>query len=228
MTAPAIVLTIPFPGFYDSALSHELNQAEEMFIDQLIGQGEYGGIVNPEFPDVSEGDAAEAVFNSVDYRAAHREIAEEYAGQFAHALNANLPGGVAPFALTYEGMDSPREYNFAADRCYMRLPLADFARMRAALDPAIWEETLAEMFTSYDGFHSHYSPDPARWVTKPLDEYDHNEAGAVLRAYIQTHWDDFDEMELIERMAGNGVFLYALDDAVDFDKLRGLLAKKGR
>jgi hypothetical protein len=57
-----ITLTIPFPGFYESALSAELDRAEEQLIGYLTGKGDYASD-EPEFPNVSEQDAAEALMN---------------------------------------------------------------------------------------------------------------------------------------------------------------------
>lgn len=204
-----ILLTIPFPGFYDSALSDALDFEEEMLAESLTD----------EFPTVDAGDARDAIYWAADYPKAYREIARDYAEDFAHMLNEEMQ---PPFALEFESITSPREYNFTTDRCFMQLPLADFERMRKACDEDKLAALIRETFTSRDGFASFYSNDINTWNDKPLGEYDHNEAGTVLRAYIATHCDDPGDLEwrIVDRLRDRRTFGSALDAALDWDALR--------
>ena len=100
--------------------------------------------------------------------------------------------------MTFESMDSPREYNFATDRVYGEIPLKVlreiFRRSKAEK-----HETLAAIigarFTSYDGFASFYSPDLDSWLAKagPLAGWDHNELGTLLIAGLQMAGETFGE-----------------------------------
>ena len=217
-----ITLTIPFPGFYESVLSQELDREEEMLAGSLTGDGDYGDVDGPEFPGVSASDACNAIYNAASYRDAHNALARSWSEVFADMLARECN---VKWALTFESMHSPREYNFTTDRVFVTLPVEDFAIMRAACDAEAFADILREEFTSRDGFSSFYSNDPEDW-DKPLAEYDHNEAGAVLLAYMRTHWEDYDDMAVFERLTEGSAFSEALDEAIDWNKLRAELAEK--
>jgi len=212
-----ITLTIPFPGFYESILSSELDRAEEQLAESLVAHGEAFGL--------EPSDVIEALMYTRDYSVACRAIAKEYAEAFADFVTQETQARTdAPFAFTYDTMDSPREYNFTTDRCYMTLPLADFERLYAATDPEILKRQIHRSFTSCDGFMSYYSGNVADW-DKPLSDYDHNEAGAVLVAYLETHNLDTNNVnrldyQILERISCNGEFDSALDAAIDWNKFR--------
>lgn len=227
MNAPEgfIITTIPFPGFYESTLSHLLDNEEEQLAEYLAGEGFHG---DSQFPGKTASDIAEALYWCTSYGDAHRHIAREYAETFAHELNADaVRAGIQPFALEFESMDSPREYNFTTDRVFMRIPVADFERMRAACDPDTLSATIRETFRPRSGFIPFYSNDPAEWAEKAAEYFDHNEAGTVLTAFLQTLGEEdgyFDR--IVDWTCGNYVFGAALDAALDMDALRARLAEE--
>jgi len=217
-----ITLTIPFFGFYESQLSQALDFEEEQLAEYLAERDDT-------FKGYSALDIGEELYWAMNYGTAHHALAKEYAEQFAHELNDNLPSDCAPFALTFETMDSPKEYNFTTDRCYMTMPLADLQRMRDEVAPGTLGDTIRERFTSRSGFHSFYSNVLADWDAKPLAEWDHNEAGTLLVAYLADHYDNHREgieHAVLDAMHEGNAFGDAADAALDRDELMSRLMKK--
>lgn len=217
-----ITMTIPFPGFYETNLAAELDDVEEREAESIVELNESHGL------DARE--VCDALYFTCSYGIAFEYVAKAYAEAFAELVNAEAK---PPFALVYEKMDSPKEYNFTTDRVYMTLPLEDFRRMYAVTDRDILANVIRKSFTSRDGFISYYSNDAADWHEKPLEEWDHNEAGTLLRAYLLTHVDDIDEdtentveHRIYEELAGNETFYSAFNACLDWDKLQERLKDK--
>lgn len=200
-----MLTTIPFSGFYESQLSDALDREEELIADNTVENDEGFGR--------SAAEIQEAMYFVTDYKKAHEHIAKEYAEQFAEY--------VKPYTLEFESMDSPREYNFTTDRVFMTISDKDFRAMRNATSNDIFAALVRERFTSRSGFASHYSNDWRDWHYKPLEDWDHNEVGTLLEAYLQTQNLDRCDIEdgIIEYMSCNGVFGNALDCAMDKDAL---------
>lgn len=189
---------IPFCGFYESAASQMLDDELEQAFDYSDGGG-YSHI-----PD--------EVHWMLDFSDAQQQLVKAYLeawqDAFKEATGINLSG-------VYDGMDSPREYNFSTDRI--------FIKVSSEVVQALWAEsvkdnhvTLAKQikasFTSYDGFWSHYSNDLATWLEKPVLEYDHNELMTLLVSVLSIHspgceqdsWGDFGLYTLLEHWQCNG------------------------
>lgn len=226
--APTLSVCIPFPGFYESLLSGEIDSTEEYLAECVAEEPE-----RDQLPaGVTRDMIARHLWECVDYSKVHDTLARAWADTFAVFVNDNArPEGLAPFVFEFEKMASPREYNFTTDRIFCRVPLAQIEAMRAAVSPGTFAAVLREMFTSRDGFISFYSNDPDRWNAKPLGEWDHNETGALLVAYVRDHYAEYGHggsleyrvfMEMID--AGDSPFYSAVSDALDYDKLRERLA----
>lgn len=200
-----MLTTIPFPGFYYTQLSDALDQEEEQIADYMIEEGENF--------DHNAAEIQEAIFWATDYKKAHEHIAREYAKQFAEY--------VKPYKLEFESMTSPREYNFETDRVFMTVSEIDFELMLAATDRLILAGLVRERFTSQSGFASFYSNNLLDWLDKPLEDWDHNEVGTALEAYLQTTGLYRYEIEddIVEYMSRNGVFGDAIGRALDDDEL---------
>ena len=201
-----ISVNIPFAGFYNSKWSDLVDSEESQWLEYQAES------VESEFPEplrISESDLAEIMYRNVDYSAAYDRIARDYVEAFdwhcgelfgfsfaakrkvwsyaekKHVTHAYRQDSCK---MQWDGMSSPREYNFETDRLFVTIPLYILERIRKQVDPAILAAAFKERFTSYDGFISHYAntvPD------KPLAEWDHNETGTLLRAALGAEWDDW-------------------------------------
>lgn len=165
-----INVTIPFSGFYESLHDSELdNTLERMFSDE-------------------DGNAIEGLvsraFDAVQWRAVHIAYAKGYAESFAQEFE--IAG------LTFESLQSPREYNFTTDRIFVNVPADEMARILSVTPRETLDSVAAEMFTSRSGFMSHYSPDVKDWGDSAI--WDHNQWGALIRAYV-LHMRDGEEFD---------------------------------
>lgn len=177
-----MLTTIPFSGFYNSV--HDSNCDE---------------VLRRTF-DNDRGEVREDIFyfaqDKIDWRYVHEKYAAEYAAAFAAEFN--LP-------LQFESMKSPREYNFSTDIIYCTIEPGEVQRILAAVDKSILDEVVRETFTSRSGFISFYNPDFSTWVA--VTEWDHNQIGALIRAYVLQQNPDFDqwvENDLMENAQCNG------------------------
>lgn len=209
-------ITIPFPGFYESELADALDTSVTL-LAQAIYDG--GHVCMDETRIRVDADVAELddeITDAMDYHAAHVAIAHEYANEFWHQLNADSP---VKFNARFDGLRSPREYNFQTDTCFCTIQPTDFERMYHATGKPQLRQVIADRFTPYPGFIPFYSADLADWEAKPLAEYDHHEAGTVLLAYIETILADVTAESVIENLSANGRFYEARDEAINWKML---------
>jgi heme-degrading monooxygenase HmoA len=199
----AIMCISEFPGFYDSWLSQKIDDEQEQFVEYFWEDGERfeeyfsksfvrdaTGKYEQEIRDIMN----EAFCNGsqiFDYDLCRKELAESWVQQLNHELSTEH---LAP-TLTYESMTSPRFYNYETDRVFVHIP---WTQMEAIYEyvkgTEAFKTIITERFTNRPGFHSFYSNDVEVWTKKePLTEWDHNELGAVLSAYV---------LDCVGRMAG--------------------------
>ena len=153
---------IPFSGFYDSIHSWAIDYWAELYFQDDSGE------VN--------GPLYERAWHYLDWQAAQKTYAEEYAEAFIRTFG--LEGA------RFDTMSSPMFYNFETDRIFIWVPESMLARMRAEVDAERFAELCKSKFTSYDGFASHYSPNPGAWPD--FADWDHNQLFALLEAWIET------------------------------------------
>lgn len=177
-----MITTIPFSGFYYSV--HDANCDESL---------------RSAFAD-SNGGIREDIFylaqDKVDWRAAHNSYAAEYAENFAAEFQIKME---------FESMKSPREYNFSTDIIYCTIEPGEVQRIFAAVDKSSLDEVARETFTNRSGFISFYNPNFFNWGA--ITEWDHNQVGALIRAYVLQQNPDFDqwgENGLMENAQCNG------------------------
>lgn len=188
-------IQIPFCGFYESEASSIIDDA---FNDAFY----YDDSGNYNVPDY-------AWFN-LDTSEARRELVEAYLDgwceAFTDATGLELKG-------KFDGMSSPKFYNFETDRIFLEVDALTVAKLFEASE-ADNHETLTAVIkrrhTSYDGFWSYYTNDASAWLAKPVLEYDHNELETLLIAVLEISAPDWDEdykfrcWELLEGWTGNG------------------------
>lgn len=173
-------INIPFSGFYESIHSQEIDRAiESMFDDRETGEfAEWGSELSWELDH--------------DYSATCEQYSKEYVESMGHIYDLEL---------TFDGVDSPRYYNYSTDRVFAKISRDSVARMWRATDSDDLRDMIKKRFTSYDGFASHYSNDLSEWPCK-LSEWDHNQLGALLLVYLETEkqgeWDYYSEWKIVE------------------------------
>lgn len=180
-----MLTVIPFSGFYHSIHDEEVDSAlESMFQD-------------------SSGNANDALtmraFDCVDWQLAQTAYAKHYAGGFADEFEIE--------GLTFESLNSPREYNFTTDRIFVNIPRQAWARIIRKTSRDYLEKTAREMFTSRSGFISFYSNDWKAWGA--FSTWDHNQRFAMISAYVLTcrdgeEFDQWAEFHLMESARNNG------------------------
>ena len=177
-------IVIPFSGFYESL--------HDSAIDNAIGQ-----MFSDDRGDTNTG-LANRLYNQCNFSRVRHEYAKDYTKQFATEFE--LP------SLTFKLLSSPREYNFTTDRIICEVSDDDIDKMLAKTPAELFKKRAVESFTSRDGFHSFYSPDMADW--RALAEWDHNQLGCLLEAYVehtaQTDFDQYAESALMEDANCNG------------------------
>lgn len=192
MTSQTFSTLIPFSGFYYSIHSDILDTEENQMF--------------------SDSDEVETYDNLADIFYAHvnySKVREEYARFYVNCLKDEI--GLQ--FMEFEEMLSPREYNFETDRVFASVSRSDLLKMFHDVMGTVLDETIREMFTSRSGFISYYSNDINEWP--PIDEWDHNQVGAVLAAYLKKNHSDFEE-KIVETIQGDGSVFSFLYDSADF------------
>lgn len=180
-----MITTIPFAGFYNTLHDGQFDDTlEMMFSDHDSG--------------CDRNEKLEwRMLDACDWMKAQAEYAEAYCGELAKKFKIDMK---------FESMTSPREYNFTTDRVFATISEEEVKRLRAATDEKALRDLARQKFTSRDGFSSHYRPDIDEWPA--LDEWDHNQLGTLVEAYInQEHGEEFDDWEeyaLCGDFSGNG------------------------
>ena len=203
-----VARVLDFPGFYESLLSQALDDVEEREVEHIV-----------ETHGLDETTVAEAFWTHSEYAKGFHLIARDSVDWLNHVLEDT---GIV---LAYESMESPREYNFSTDALYVTVN--DIELLASLTDPAKFEATIKEHFTSGPGFHSFYSNDIEAWRAKPYAEWDHNELGTLLTAYLRQVAEDKgldDSYHMIEWM--HECFQQAVDDQVDWTALHAALGIK--
>lgn len=252
-TRQTVSINVPFSGFYESIWSGELDHAEEQWCEYEAAERDDGELQHPEELRLSSEELAELLYWAAEYGTAHALIAKDYVEAFDYQIGELLgltkastrtrfdysttpaatriePCRDASLHLTYETMTSPREYNFETDRLFADIPLAVmyllFRRSRAEGHKTL-AAMIADRFTSYDGFRSHYANELASWLEKPLADWDHNELATLLGAAMEMAGADDDwRWSIYYSMSENNSFDDAFQAAVDWAKFEAAREEK--
>ncbi|OPF90229.1 hypothetical protein I8G32_02598 [Rhodopseudomonas palustris] len=210
---PRISVNLPFPGFYDSLYSSEIDDIEQREAEYFAEHRQDEDGVPPELR-IDQDKVAEILLDVTDYSAAYLTLAKTYSAAFDHVVSAELD---LKLSLVWEEMTSPRAYNFETDRIFCSMPLSvaeELLRRSEAAGHEILAEVIRKRFTSRSGFSSFYSNDINDWLEKPLEIWDHNEVGTLLAAMM----DDPNDRDLTIYYAtveGGGAY-DAWSNAVDW------------
>ena len=187
-TKKQIEAAIPFGGFYNSILSSEIDQELEF-------------ICNPED---GYGDIPDEIEREIDWNKVYQNVAKLYVKAFEHWLNDDFNLSVE---LSFELMQSPKEYNFSTDRIFAKLSIDD-AKAIYEIAKDLMPEMVKRKFTSRDGFISFYEGDFSEWP-KDIEEWDHNEIGTLLDCLFEGEFEDA-TCQVLAYMQGNGEITEAI------------------
>ena len=182
-----LIATIPFSGFYcsihDSAIDDSI---KDIFRDD-------SGIENDQL--------AYRALDSAKWGDIRQGYAKEYAEQFAHEF--------AIKSLSFETMESPKEYNFSTDRIFCEIDYAELCCIVKTFDLSQFSDFVRDKFTSRDGFISFYPADLSEWGK--IETWDHNKCGTALEFYaMQQNGGEFDqwaEYSIMENAISGGFLL---------------------
>lgn len=256
MTKPRMVLiNIPFPGFYESNYSYAIDHEEESFIEYHTEEnGESTDDYEEYWPEELRLDGSEysdILIRHTEYQAAYHALARQYVSAFdfiageaiGHTVKVArkrydletkgfLPyiSDVASIRMQFESMTSPREYNFETDRLFAEIPVSMARKLFniSKTDKHVrLAAVIADRFTSYDGFYSHYSNRLADWLAKALRDWDHNELGTLLIAAMQASGESEEEVSdrLYQGTCGDEGAYQEWSAAVDWPKFEAARAE---
>lgn len=167
--------TVPFSGFYYSVHDQEIDSCLEQYFSDDCGE-----CISPVL--------FQRALDQADWTAIHNDYARQYVEGFSEEFEVKL---------SYKLMVSPREYNFTTDRLFAEIELSEVKRLFNLVPREVLEKAIKANFTSYDGFISYYSNDLNDWPSD-LSEWDHNQVGTLISAYVSTiepefnQWKEFD------------------------------------
>jgi hypothetical protein len=173
--------TVPFSGFYQSFHSEMIATCEEqMFSDNK------GNVYN---------ELAEDFFYHVDYAEVHKKYAEAFVKSFSKEFE---------ISLEFDELVSPKYYNFETDRIFVKISRSDIVKMLWKVKGKYLNNKAKQLFTSRPGFASFYSSNPRDWGK--ISTWDHNQIGAILRAYVDYNCADwcYTEESLVSDFNCNG------------------------
>ncbi len=202
-----MLTTLPFSGFYNSKWSDELNNVENNFIENEAENDD----------SLDESEISSIVDKCRQYGTQMQYVAQEFVGYFNEKFKEAF---AIDLGLRFESMKSPREYNFTSDVIYAYIDEEVVRRLLDDLEESKLADMIRERFTSCDGFISFYPNRIDRWKEKPLEEWDYNEVGTILEAYV-AQVEDF-EWDVYSAMTDRNIFDTALDKGMDWGEYRGL------
>jgi hypothetical protein len=151
---------LPFSGFYNSSHDEAIdNQEEQMF-------------------SFDDGKVHDSLYEHYWKHMDHGELYEKYAESYVEAISE-----LTELDLEFDGLSSPREYNFTTDRIFASISRKSLAEVIRAVRGGRLKKMAKEMFTSRSGFISYYSPDVSEWGR--VEDWDHNQILCALEAYFQ-------------------------------------------
>lgn len=207
---------IPFSGFYNSSHSTMFDNWLEYEQDVLAQEHD---ATNEQLVEL-----AERFYQYIDFRKVETEYAKAYCGELVKLIAdasrkyvINDKGErelTQPFnlSLEFEALESPREYNFATDCIYGKIPLEQLQYMLAQIPAEDWREFVHEKCSHRSGFISYYPADYDAWE-KDLSEWGEARLGMVLEAYLihilkdestSDIEDALSAFSLMEDYSGNG------------------------
>lgn len=175
-----------FPGFYNTIFDWEMSYGDNEDLWRYFEDAGY-----PDCAEVKEAGLSVDFLFEYDYKGWCRDVVEQATKYVEERLMEVMPDALVE--LKYDGIQSPREYNFRNDvgECtYVVKPekLTKFVRKYLKDNEDMWETYLKNNFKSYDGFCSFHSYKKEDWVDETANYTkwsDTTKAGAVFDFIIK-------------------------------------------
>jgi hypothetical protein len=151
---------LPFSGFYNSLHDEAIDHQEEQMFS------------------FDDGQVHDSLYEHYWKHMDHGKLYEKYAESYVEAVS-----DLTELELEFDGLSSPREYNFTTDRIFASISRKSLAKVVRAVRGERLKKMAKEMFTSGPGFISYYSPDISEWGR--VEDWDHNQILCALEAYFQ-------------------------------------------
>jgi hypothetical protein len=196
-----MLTTIPFSGFYYSMHDAEFDREIENMVSDSSG-------CHPISQRIADDLWSHITTPTAQYA---QRFMEDFALYFTGETGIKLK-------LTFDALDSPREYNFRTDRIFAHVSLATVRALYRACDKSILDAVIKERFTSYDGFISYYRPDRSSWGK--LTEWDCNQVACLILALVREHCSDEWEWNIVEDWSGSGILSNWMYDGLDAEGKR--------
>lgn len=197
---------IPFPGFYESILSSELDRVEEMEAENLE---------DDEGVDLEQ--AYGILLDCTDHQRVQEEVAKAWVFEYAGLLCED----VLALDLNFKELISPREYNFTTDKVLCTVPENSIKVLFDTVHKSTLSDVCEDHLKSRDGFHSFYDH---RWETwGDVTEWDANQVSMLFHALHHDSddgpvWGDVEE-EINYRLSRDSVYFNTVLDSVDWPKV---------
>lgn len=169
-TPNTVEAQIPFSGFYNTSHSYVFDTWLES-VECEVSESEYEGL-------------CELFADSMDYKKAFTQYAKIYTEEYCELLYELSEHS---FSFEFSVLVSPREYNFATDRIFVKMPFSDLEYVHCYVTNdhlAVWEEFVKSKCTSYDGFISFYPSDQRDWPNN-LEDWEEPQRGLLLECFTE-------------------------------------------
>lgn len=166
-------IQIPFDGFY--------NSIHDTAIDDAIESCFNWNHEKQEEIEITDATRNAIYMADIDWNAIRLEYCERYVAAFGDRFG---------LTLTFEEMTSPREYNFATDRIFCKIPRVEISKIRKEVEKhKDWPQYIRDNFTSCSGFWSNYENDCKHedWTRKDLDECQY---GVIIKFWLNNIFPD--------------------------------------
>lgn len=177
-------IVLPFWGFYETVHVRQIDEVMERDAEYFASRD---NDTYPEAVGMDERDLCEIMDKMADWKKAREIYAQKYVDAFAGYVKQETGFDLS---LTFESLDSPRQYNYGTDRIFARIPVSVVEAMRAAVTLGKLAEVITDRHESRPGFCSFYSANIEEWVKKPVTEWDHNELSTLLIAWMRQEMDE--------------------------------------
>ncbi len=189
-----------FHGFYGSGLEDDDDMQYTLFNE-------------PDKIDEKHRDwLLENAFDYINYSDYHNAMAVE----ICHAVSEELESHGLIKSFEFENLVSPKYYNFSNDSIDVIFEV-DIKSLIEKCQQELeeFEEYIKQCYTSYDGFSSHYSNDPANWLSGEYIEENANHCVGSLLRFLLCGDNDNNYQDLVYE-ATSEVYI---GEFIDFDKM---------
>lgn len=199
-----------FPGFYYSILSFP-DEDELHFTEEFYGE--------------LENEQLNIFWDCIDYRGYEKEVGERYMEAYQDRV-WTIAEFMKGFTFEFEGIDSPREYNFTTDKLVVNMK-AKSESIQFLVHYCInqhrtqFDKYLKDNFSSYDGFWSFWPNNVPDWWKKMCEE-DLSAADLgfmivnMIEFVLEYTWEEMDEPYLV--LSQDALDNIYASEYIDFDK----------